>query len=209
MNKILLSNKDVEFIFQWKDEHKDLVRLGANPIKAIKIICTESRHIITGVRDGSILRLTVNHNGISLGSITFEILYGGLFRLVKDKTKLCEEDRQSVLSLYCSVMALIVFGNETVDLPQPKKKKLAHHQEKKRPSHKAQSNGITYILNMRSGEPRISAKGSHKSPNGIFSVRGHYRHYKNGKVVWIEEYAKGHGKKKDKTYKVGMKGEKL
>lgn len=32
---------------------------------------------------------------------------------------------------------------------------------------------------------------SHKSPEGIFSVRGHFRRYKDGKVIWIDEYLKG------------------
>lgn len=30
-----------------------------------------------------------------------------------------------------------------------------------------------------------------RSPNGIFSVRGHFRRYKDGKVIWIDEYLKG------------------
>lgn len=32
---------------------------------------------------------------------------------------------------------------------------------------------------------------AHKSPEGVFSVRGHIRHYKNGKDIWIDEYLKG------------------
>lgn len=32
---------------------------------------------------------------------------------------------------------------------------------------------------------------SRKSPEGIFSVRGHFRRYKDGKVIWIDEYLKG------------------
>ena len=32
---------------------------------------------------------------------------------------------------------------------------------------------------------------SHKSPEGEFGVRGHYRRYKSGKVVWIDAYKKG------------------
>ena len=50
-------------------------------------------------------------------------------------------------------------------------------------------------------------KDSHASPGGIFSVRGHFRHYKNGKVIWISEYRKGEGKKKKKTYKMGGKSD--
>lgn len=33
--------------------------------------------------------------------------------------------------------------------------------------------------------------GNHRSPEGVFSVRGHFRHYKNGKIVWIDSYLKG------------------
>lgn len=34
---------------------------------------------------------------------------------------------------------------------------------------------------------------AHRSPNGIFSVRGHFRKYKDGKIIWIDEYLKGLG----------------
>lgn len=44
-------------------------------------------------------------------------------------------------------------------------------------------------------------------PGGIFTVRGHYRHYKSGKVVWVSEYKKGTGKMRRKTYKVGRNAE--
>ena len=32
----------------------------------------------------------------------------------------------------------------------------------------------------------------HRSPEGVFEVRGHFRHYeKTGKVIWIDSYLKG------------------
>lgn len=34
----------------------------------------------------------------------------------------------------------------------------------------------------------------HKSPEGVFSVRGHFRKYANGKIIWIDEYLKGKNK---------------
>lgn len=34
--------------------------------------------------------------------------------------------------------------------------------------------------------------GSHRSPEGVFNVRGHFRFYKkSGKVIWIDSYMKG------------------
>lgn len=32
---------------------------------------------------------------------------------------------------------------------------------------------------------------THRSPEGVFSVRGHFRKYKSGKVIWIDEFLKG------------------
>ena len=61
----------------------------------------------------------------------------------------------------------------------------------------------TYILRQDNGVLVAAPKGSHASPKGTFTVRGHYRHYASGKVVWIAEYKKGTGKKKAKTYKIG------
>lgn len=34
----------------------------------------------------------------------------------------------------------------------------------------------------------------HRSPEGVFSVRGHFRRYSNGKIIWIDEYLKGKNK---------------
>ena len=33
--------------------------------------------------------------------------------------------------------------------------------------------------------------GHHRSPEGVFAVRGHFRKYQNGKVIWIDSYLKG------------------
>lgn len=65
----------------------------------------------------------------------------------------------------------------------------------------------TYILRRDNGTLLAAPMSSHASPKGIFTVRGHYRHYKSGKVVWIAEYRKGTGKKKSKTYKMGGKND--
>lgn len=34
----------------------------------------------------------------------------------------------------------------------------------------------------------------HRSPEGVFSVRGHFRRYADGKIIWIDEYLKGQNK---------------
>lgn len=38
------------------------------------------------------------------------------------------------------------------------------------------------------------SSGSHRSPDGVFPVRGHFRQYKDGKIIWIDSFFKGLGK---------------
>lgn len=204
MDKIRLSTADIEFILQWRDEHKDLVRLGMSPLKAVKIICYETGYTITAVREGRLLNFGINQNGKSLGKLVFETLGNGMCSLVKNTTKLQDEDRQAVLTVYSSAMALLVFGKSTIQQDENEAREIVPHKPKK-PSKKSKPKGYTYILGRCGKEPHLTVNGHHSSPHGQFSVRGHYRHYKSGKVVWIAEYTKGCGKKKDKTYKVGKK----
>ena len=204
MDKIRLSSEDIEFILQWRDEHKDLVRLGMSPLKAVKIVCYESGYTITAVREGKLLNFGINDRGKSLGKLVFETLGNGMCSLVKNTTKLQNEDRQAVLTVYSSAMALLIFGRATIQRDETDVREVVPHKPKKT-SKKSQRKGYTYILGRSGNEPHLMVKGSHSSPSGMFSVRGHFRHYKSGKVVWIAEYTKGCGKKKDKTYKVGKR----
>ena len=41
----------------------------------------------------------------------------------------------------------------------------------------------------------------HRKLTESWTVRGHYRHYASGKVVYVKPYTKGTGKKTAKTYK--------
>lgn len=55
------------------------------------------------------------------------------------------------------------------------------------------NDGQIKIITLRKFKDTIYAVpvGSHRSPEGVFSVRGHFRHYQDGKVIWIDEYLKG------------------
>lgn len=63
--------------------------------------------------------------------------------------------------------------------------------------------GKDIILNLEEAIRYIKKKGLHKIHCECWGVRGHYRHYKNGKTVFIKAYQKGkkrNEKKVDKTY---------
>ena len=65
--------------------------------------------------------------------------------------------------------------------------------------------GKDITLDLDTAVRYIKKKGLHKIHCELWGVRGHYRHYKSGKVVFIEAYQKGkkrNTKKLDKTYVV-------
>ena len=79
-----------------------------------------------------------------------------------------------------TVNALLIYGN----IVEPCNRKIS-------------ANAVTYgkhkIFTIRNynGNPYAVSTRSHKSPEGVFPVRGHFRRYKDGKVIWIDEYFKG------------------
>lgn len=214
MDRAILTKLDIDALFEWRDNHVNLVRSMPPSLRGIEIICKDSGFTIRGFRNGDKVDLHLALDGKPLGAAHFEIVYrGGVKQLAargKNTMKVEPEELQSVITLYCSLMALMAYG--VPDMPQEHKSAPDDNEAKedrgktgspKSAKHKRKAaEPVTYL--MRRGKTGISVhkRGSHAKPNGIFSVRGHYRHYKNGSVVWIDEYKKGTGKKKDKTYKL-------
>ena len=199
MDKIILSSSDVETLLQWRDNNINLVRRSAAPFKGILLEFPETKINIKEINDGGRITFYIHINGTRAGKITGLQLPGGLFHISKNTTKLKSDDIQSILTVYASLMALIVYHDpEPATVAKPRTKSTGKAKQQR---HKAKP-GKTYILKHSSQGPVISLPGKHASPAGVFSVRGHYRHYKDGRTVWIKPYKKGQGKQKNKTYKL-------
>lgn len=204
MDKIILSSKDVETLLQWRDNNRDLIRRNPAPFKGILLEFPETKINIKAYNDAGKLTFYIQINGSSAGKISGQQLPGGLFKQHKNTTKLNREEIQSIITVYASLMALIVYYE-----PEPAAAAAAAREPRQDKPKKAKSgaqrskkSGITYIFRSSSSGPRIRPRGHHSSPAGVFSVRGHYRHYKDGRAVWIKPYKKGAGKQKNKTYKL-------
>lgn len=201
MDKIVVTAADIELLLKWRDQHPDEVRSHPAPLKAVEIVVETNGWRIKGIRNGLHLSLYLNQNGRSFGHCEFVRRVDGMWASTKNRMQVERDDLQSVLTVYCTLMALMAHRPviRSEDEPAPRK---AHTKGAKK-SHKRSSTQTTYIIRKVNGTLLAAPSGSHASPRGIFTVRGHYRHYKSGKVVWVAEYKKGTGKKKSKTYKVG------
>lgn len=201
MDKVELSVQDIEALLKWRDQHPQEVKSHPAPLRAVEIVMPHNGYHIKGVRDGDGLWLHLSQFDVSLGNCRFVRRPDGMWVSTRNRMKVEKDGLQSVLTVYCSVMALMAYGRrepEPREAPVPKPKS----SPSKRPT-KRKSKRTTYILRSINGALSAVPRGSHASPRGIFTVRGHYRHYKSGKVVWVAEYKKGTGKQKGKTYKIG------
>lgn len=72
-----------------------------------------------------------------------------------------------------------------------------HHRKSKKSQRKVRYVRTLYLED--EGLQSLIPRGHHASPSGTFGVRGHWRHYKNGKNVWIGPYTKGLGKTEYQT----------
>ena len=200
MDKIILSNKDVETLLSWRDQNKELIRRNAAPFKGILLQFPESFIDIKAYNDAGKITFYLFINGHKAGKITGRQLPGGLLQVKKNTTKLKSDDVQSIITVYASLMALIVYHKPE---PAAAAAKQRQAQPKKAKSGAQRSkNSVTYLLKYSSSGPRIHPRGHHSSPAGEFTVRGHYRHYKDGRAVWIKPYKKGTGGPQNKTYKL-------
>lgn len=207
MDKLILTRDDVNALIAWRDEHKAEVRSHPTSLRALEIVAPEVGWSVKGIRDGGELRLHANRDGQSLGCCEFVRMPNGFWASTKNRMRVSQEHLQSLLSIYCVVMAVMAYGwQKPAEGEQKEKTGRKPVQKAKKQAKLKAEKSITYILRRANGVIMAAPRGSHASPRGEFTVRGHYRHYASGKVVWIAEYQKGTGKKKkSKIYKMGGK----
>ena len=203
MDKFLLTQKDVDRLLAWRDEHKDLVRRMPSPLKSVHVYNTDLNAHFKAFRNGKTITIYGYHNQHSLGKVSWEMHPSGYCIKTHEKLEVTPQgttmDIQSLLTVYASLMAYMVYGKrDNVGELVCKEEQTALHSPRKKPHSKPK--GYTYIFTQAVKNKPLG--GHHASPRGIFGVRGHYRKYKNGNTIWIEAYKKGTGKSKSKTYKM-------
>lgn len=205
MDKIVVTAADIEKLLAWRDEHNDPVRSMPVPLREVEIQIVESGISIKCFRSDKKLKLYIDSPARKFGHVVFAPLGNGLWKKkVSTLPADCNpaETEQGALTVYGSLMALMTYGavgvrgaNVTTTSKASVKRKSS-----KKPPH---TTGTTYIIHSAGKQLTVAPRGHHASPACSFTVRGHFRHYKSGKTVWIAEYRKGAGRNRGKTYKIG------
>lgn len=204
MDKIVVTAADIEKLLAWRDEHNDLVRLMPVPLREVEIQIVESGISIKCFRSDKKLKLYLDSPARKLGHVVFAPLGNGLWKKkVSTLPADCNptETEQGALTVYGSLMALMTYGTGSIcgGVATTTSKAPAERKSSTKP-HTANT---TYIIHSAGKQLTLVPGGHHASPACSFTVRGHFRHYKSGKTVWIAEYRKGTGHSRGKTYKIG------
>lgn len=208
MDKCIMTNADVEALFAWRDRNIDLVRRGSCPCKAIEVIFKDIDSRAKYVRDGNIV--TMHYVvGNEVCNYKIEMLPFGYWKIRKKPAKGFGSDVsliRDIAGFYYALMALITYGDD-ITYTEPELKVIEQITEtrakQKATQNKTKRDNTIYLFNRQpSGKIVIRKKGERSAPHGEFNVRGHFRHLKSGKVVWINEFKKGVGKHRNKTYKL-------
>lgn len=203
MIKIPLSISQIESILKWRDSHKDLVRSYNIPFNEVEIISENGIKLKVSRNQiiKSVYRFVVSDtiNNIVKGRFDYAV-YTGL--VIHNYPRLSSEDTQSAITIWASTMAYILNFEQQV-LPAPvdngnrKSKKKRQGKSKNSNNRTIYLNPIKFIKEKEEHQPRAYTPPSHS-----FYVRGHYRHMKSGKVVYVHPYKKNTEKEKDKRNKI-------
>lgn len=211
MVKIPLTIEQINALLKWRDEHKEIVRACVVPFPYCEIISENGVKIRTQQNKDfpSVYSFTVSN------TILHEVM--GRFdymtmtrRVVHGAPQLSHEDTQTAITIWATVMAYIVnFEPEIVEKEQGEtknkesKRRSTSPRKQKRPENRIlYLNQIKYIT-----EGKNATQRKYTPPSCAFSVRGHYRHMKSRKVVYVHPYEKNTGKEKDKRNKIVRIGE--
>lgn len=205
MDRIVVTAADIDKLLEWRDGHTDLVRSMPIPLREVKIQVVDNGISIKCFRSDKKLKLYLENKFGRFGHVIFVPATHGNWMARKNDIP-AEADphemARAALTVYSSLMALMAYGASEAPAATE-----VEHEPKAHTAHKRSTRwnpvGTTYILHSSGKRLSVAPKGHHASPNCSFTVRGHFRHYRSGKTVWIAEYRKGTGRDQSKTYKIG------
>ena len=191
MDKCILTNGDIEKLFEWRNRNMVLVRRNSVPVKAIELIMPEAKLTIKYVRENGKIKIYLNADNKQRFKYTLDTsIGGGQYTIESAPDHEFFGTRDFVLDIAGCYFALMTYGDdveyttEELDIiDEMQKADRAEKQNGKDKSKRKKQESITYLFNREpSGKLVVKQKGKHASPHGIFNVRGHFRHYKDGRV---------------------------
>lgn len=214
MNTIKVDKKYLLYMGLWKEENeKDILKMDLH---------LPFNEFIIEYHDSSKLKIkSLGNNRCKIYGDGFEInakIQKGLQKLKLDKLHLSLNVKPKKImhlfeDLLINLQIILLFFTSTnketrytkiLDIIKVKTRGKGKSIKKYKPAVKKTNNSSIKLLSTK--KTRVIKEESSKTYNrhtDTWDVRGHYRHYKGGKVVWVNSYKKGNGgKSTSKIYKI-------
>lgn len=198
MNKIILKSKDINALHEYGKNNS--IDYSVCPFKDIEIYMSRAENFevktisMKCYRKENYVNIYLAIDSYSFGRFRVSNVDG---KLLQNKTEYAVKDDELTVfyTTYFLLMNYVAnYRPEKVLEVKESKVSVSNHKNSKK-----KVTNTTYLFSSSFSPCR---GGHHASPSYSFSVRGHYRHLKNGKVIWIKEHIKGNGKKKGHEYRI-------
>lgn len=210
LDKISLTDKEVDLLFVWRNNHKEYVRnykpallKGLIELRLHEDNTVYHRQVFETVENETVFTLYNNDEVIYklkwLGNNTAEILESK-YQFESDEKSF--KYNSSIISIYASLMAYIEYYSDKKEYVEVKEvstlsNKRQNNNNKKKNSNKKKPpiriKRKVYKVNV-SKEATVLDKKRYERKAESWTVKGHWRNMKSGKKVWVKPYVKGEGK---------------
>lgn len=202
MYKLYLDQSAYEYLREWSEQYKKYVKDCPPYTRKYKIILQDDflKNLVMYVSStrygykfnidtpngliakGQILRTPegINDFAIKFSLAEYTIWYAKEFGYTVDEFvhKILGKIIEMYSNAFIMANAFLMYGNVVND---------------KEIVPTGRNEGFDKVIVFRKHKDKVYAVPTHyhRSPEGVFEVRGHFRHYKDGKLVWIDSYLKG------------------
>ena len=194
MHKILIDEEAWAALNQWAAEHPGVIKACWNRAyldnmeirfgKSDMIAYAQQKKVIWKISlklDGQVrvkLDITAPEDSEHDFGVHYGLTHPDSFEYSEESLTALSNLAEFAASAVLNINAYLIYGNAYEDRPVIL-------------TGKNDGNKKTIVFRLFEGKTYAVATTAHRSPEGIFSVRGHFRRYKSGKVIWIDEYLKG------------------
>lgn len=208
MDKIIISQEDVDSLFKWRDNHKEYVRNFKPTMKdgVIEVYNSKLGNYHTQIFreiDGDTFQYSILHDNNRVFEFIWNRVTGTVIHIYNKlftNDKETEEYTKTTISLHASIMAYIEYFSDKKEYVNVKtiqrNAKILNDNYKKNKKNLKKKHQVkittkkVYSLNIDKNTVKRDKRRYEIKMNG-WTVRGHWRRLKSGKKVWIKPYVKG------------------
>ncbi len=212
---IISSNSKMDLIIKWYQDNQDLefispIDKGYVELKEELIgFSFEHRHNNTNI----CIYMYNNNNPLPIVSFDYntktETKSNFMYHVPKERINSArmilhmDKTLDKEIFKYRAIMTFMVYHREYVIADNSKASTGTHESHKAISNHHTNSLSSKIYISDSINKKNLRITSKHNSPSYEFEVRGFYRHYKSGKVIWVDGFTKGKGKgkKQNKEYK--------